>query len=109
MSKSTSEIDTLYAEIHRRMIENGEWDRCLKADGRVIFYTEPKKTAEIWIRFPFRQFYRSCYPMRKVPISTRSFASATDFFHHPLASVPLSVKREITTLIKQFVKEQFEK
>lgn len=47
--------------------------------------------------------------MRKVLISTRSSASVTDPFYHPLASVPLSVKREITTLIKQFVKEQFEK
>jgi len=27
MSKSTSEFDTLYAEVQRRMIENGEWDR----------------------------------------------------------------------------------
>jgi enhancer of yellow 2 transcription factor len=32
-----------------------------------------------------------------------------DFFHHSPAAVPPPVKREITTLIKQFVKEQFDK
>jgi len=47
--------------------------------------------------------------MRKVPVSVRALFSTTDFFHIPLATVPFSVKREITTLIKQFVKEQFDK
>lgn len=28
MSKSTSETDEFYAQIHRRMVESGEWDRC---------------------------------------------------------------------------------
>lgn len=77
MSKSTSEIDTLYAEVQRRMIENGEWDRwvfhifisyvlrishpdyciscplsCLKADGQMIFCIVPKVCPFIVIYMP---------------------------------------------------------
>ena len=29
MSKSTSETDEFHAQIHRRMVESGEWDRCV--------------------------------------------------------------------------------
>jgi hypothetical protein len=84
MSKSATEIDTLYAEVQRRMIENGEWDRwvfvlysiigyvlkfsrsdcciscllsCLKADGQMIFCTAPKvcPTVVVFVRLTSNQ------------------------------------------------------
>lgn len=37
MSKSTSETDEFYAQIHRRMVESGEWDRCALVSPRPAF------------------------------------------------------------------------
>ena len=37
MSKSTSETDEFYTQIHRRMVESGEWDRCALVSPRPAF------------------------------------------------------------------------
>ena len=36
MSKSTPETDEFYAQIHRRMVESGEWDRCALVSPRTL-------------------------------------------------------------------------
>lgn len=40
MSKSTSETDEFYAQIHRRMVESGEWDRYALVSPRSPFAAE---------------------------------------------------------------------
>ncbi|KAG1750640.1 uncharacterized protein EDB91DRAFT_1108574 [Suillus paluster] len=98
MSKSTSEIDTLYTEVHRRMIESGEWDR-------ILHLMSSKLSESGWTDDLLHRAKENGRTMDPVSLQT----ILRELSLHAQTSVPLSVKREITTLIKQFVKEQFEK
>lgn len=46
MSKSTSDTDEFYAQIHRRMVESGEWDRCAVGFSRPDFKSYAVPIAE---------------------------------------------------------------
>ncbi|KAJ8593729.1 hypothetical protein M405DRAFT_810366 [Rhizopogon salebrosus TDB-379] len=98
MSKSATEIDTLYAEVQRRMIENGEWDRLLHLLSLKL--SESGWTDDL--------LHRAKDNNRTLePLSLRAIQQ--ELLSHAQTTVPLPVKRDITTLIKQFVKEQFDK
>ncbi|KIK38185.1 hypothetical protein CY34DRAFT_809624 [Suillus luteus UH-Slu-Lm8-n1] len=98
MSKSTSEAETLYVEVHRRMIESGEWDR-------ILHQLSSKLSESGWTDDLLHRAKENSRSMD--PLSLQTILQ--ELLSHAQTSVPLSVKREITTLIKQFVKEQFEK
>ncbi|KAG2126033.1 hypothetical protein DEU56DRAFT_823155 [Suillus clintonianus] len=98
MSKSTSEVDALYAEIHCRMIENGEWDR-------ILHLMSSKLSESGWTDDLLHRAKENSRTMDPLSLQT----ILRELLSHAQTSVPLSVKREITTVIKQFVKEQFEK
>ncbi|OAX41779.1 hypothetical protein K503DRAFT_767353 [Rhizopogon vinicolor AM-OR11-026] len=95
---SKSEIDTLYAEVQRRMIENGEWDR-------ILHLLSSKLSESGWTDELLHRAKDNSGTMD--PLSLRAILQ--QLLSHAQTTVPLPVKREITILIKQFVKEQFDK
>lgn len=98
MSKSTSEAEMLYVEVHRRMVESGEWDR-------ILHQLSSKLSESGWTDDLLHRAKENSRSME--PLSLQAILQ--ELLSHAQTSVPLSVKREIATLIKQFVKEQFEK
>ncbi|KAG1758425.1 transcription factor e(y)2-domain-containing protein [Suillus occidentalis] len=98
MSKSTLETEMLFVEVHRRMIESGEWDR-------ILHQLSSKLSESGWTDDLLHRAKENSRSMD--PLSFQTILQ--ELLSHAQTSVPLSVKREITTLIKQFVKEQFEK
>ncbi|KAG2112024.1 transcription factor e(y)2-domain-containing protein [Suillus discolor] len=98
MSKLTSEVEVLHVEVHRRMIENGEWDR-------ILHLLSSKLSESGWADDLLHRAKENSRSMD--PLSLQMILQ--ELLSHAQTSVPLSVKREITTLIKQFVREQFEK
>ncbi|KAI6012245.1 hypothetical protein EDC04DRAFT_742024 [Pisolithus marmoratus] len=98
MSKSTSDADALYQQIHRRMVESGEWDRVLRVLSAKL--SEQGWSDDLYHRAKERARMMDP-PFFKTILDEISF--------HGKGTVPLSVKHEMTAQIRQFVKDQFEK
>ncbi|KAI5992637.1 transcription factor e(y)2-domain-containing protein [Pisolithus marmoratus] len=98
MSKSTSDADALYQQIHRRMVESGEWDRILRVLSAKL--SEQGWSDDLYHRAKERARMMDP-PLFKTILDEISL--------HAKATVPLSVKHEMTAQIRQFVKDQFEK
>ncbi|KAI6127081.1 hypothetical protein F5141DRAFT_1085390 [Pisolithus sp. B1] len=98
MSKPTTDADALYKEVHRRMVESGEWDRILRVLSAKL--SEQGWSDELYHRAKERARIMDP-PLFKTILEEISL--------HGEATVPLSVKRETTAQIRQFVKDQFEK
>ncbi|KAF8840439.1 hypothetical protein BDN67DRAFT_903507 [Paxillus ammoniavirescens] len=98
MSNSSSETEELYAQIHRRMVESGEWDRILRLLSSKL--SEHGWSDELCHRAKERARTMD-------PLSFRTIIEEVS--PHAQASIPLAVKREITNVIRQYVKDQFEK
>ncbi|KAF9221033.1 hypothetical protein BS17DRAFT_785782 [Gyrodon lividus] len=98
MSKSSSETEEFYAQIHRRMVESGEWDRILRLLSSKL--SENGWSDELGHRA------KECARAMD-PLSFRTIME--EILPHAQASVPLAVKREMTNVIRQYVKDQFEK
>ncbi|KAI9458991.1 transcription factor e(y)2-domain-containing protein [Boletus coccyginus] len=98
MSKPTSETDEFYVQIHRRMVESGEWDRILRL-------LTSKLSENGWvdeIRHRAKERARS--------MDTLSFRGILEEVSPPAqANMPPAVKREVTNILRQYVKDQFEK
>ncbi|KAG6373584.1 transcription factor e(y)2-domain-containing protein [Boletus reticuloceps] len=98
MSKSASDTDEFYVEIHRRMVESGEWDRILRL-------LTSKLSEHGWvdeIRHRAKERARS--------MDALSFRLLLEEIMPPAqASIPPAVKREVTNILRQYVKDQFEK
>ncbi|TDL20429.1 hypothetical protein BD410DRAFT_790913 [Rickenella mellea] len=89
--------DALYSQIHKRMVESGEWNR--------IYATLADKLNELgWIDELRHQGKEQARNMHPLQFSTL-FA---DLDAHAQASVPLAVKQEIIGLIKSFVEKQLD-
>ncbi|KAH7886640.1 transcription factor e(y)2-domain-containing protein [Phlebopus sp. FC_14] len=98
MSKAAPEIESLYSQVHRRMVESGEWDRILRLLAAKL--SEHGWSDELCHRAKERARAMD-------PLSFR--AVLEEISPHAQVTVPLAVKREITNLIRQYVREQFEK
>ncbi|KIM64489.1 hypothetical protein SCLCIDRAFT_115005 [Scleroderma citrinum Foug A] len=98
MSKQAPDADTLYEQVHRRMVESGEWDRILRVmstglsehgwSGKV--HDRAKERARTMDR-PFFQ------------------AILEEVSQYAQANVPSAVKDEVMKKIREFVQAQFEK
>jgi len=98
MSKSSSETDELYTQIHRRMVESGEWDQFLRLFSSKL--SEHGWSDELC----------HCAKERARAMDPLSFRTVLgEISSHAQATVPLAVKREITNVVRQYVKDQFEK
>ncbi|KAI6144326.1 hypothetical protein BKA82DRAFT_760236 [Pisolithus tinctorius] len=98
MSKSTSDADALYTQVHRRMVESGDWDRILRVLSAKL--SEQGWSDELYHRAKERARMMDP-PLFKTVLEEISL--------HGEATVPVSVRRETTAQIRQFVKDQFEK
>ncbi|KAF9242798.1 transcription factor e(y)2-domain-containing protein [Melanogaster broomeanus] len=98
MSKSSSETDELYTQIHRRMVESGEWDRFLRLLSSKL--SEHGWSDELCHRAKERARVMD-------PLSFRTVLE--EISSHAQATVPPPIRREITNVIRQYVKDQFEK
>ncbi|KAN0078243.1 Transcription factor e(y)2 domain containing protein [Tylopilus felleus] len=98
MSKSTSETDEFYAQIHRRMVESGEWDRILRL-------LASKLSEHGWVddmRHRAKDHARSMDALSFRMILEEIAPTAQ-------ANIPPPVKREVMNILKQYVRDQFEK
>ncbi|KAH7923592.1 hypothetical protein BV22DRAFT_1068506 [Leucogyrophana mollusca] len=92
------ELDALYVQVHKRLVESGEWDRIhhlLASKLSESGWTDDlrhrtKERARVMDPLTFQALLEEITPQAK-------------------ATVPLAVKREVTNAIKGYVKEQFEK
>lgn len=100
MSKPTNDADALYMQVHRRMVESGEWDRILRVLSAKL--SEQGWSDELYHRAKERARMMDP-PLFKTVLEEISLHGGGK------ATVPLSVKREMTAQIRQFVKDQFEK
>ncbi|KAI5122397.1 hypothetical protein M0805_002948 [Coniferiporia weirii] len=87
--------DSTYAQVHRRMVESGEWDS--------IFTALVARLNELgWIdelRHSAKEHARDATQFKDL------LAALED---QGQSSVPLAAKQEITKMIKSFVEKQFE-
>ncbi|KAG6333988.1 hypothetical protein ID866_5093 [Astraeus odoratus] len=98
MSKSNSDTDALYSQVHRRMVESGEWDRILRTLSAKLsengwsddLYHRAKEHARTMDHLLFRTLLEEVSPSAQ-------------------GTVPVAIKHEVTGQIRQFVKDQFEK
>jgi len=98
MSKTTPERDEFYAQIHRRMVESGEWDRML----RVL----SSKLSEHGWADEMRHHTKECARLMDPP----SFRAILEEISSPAqANVPPAIKSEVLKLLRQYVKDQFER
>jgi len=98
MSKSTAETDEFYAQIHRRMVESGEWDRIL----RLLTF---KLSEHGWV-----DEMRHRAQERARSMDTLSFRGILEEISpHAQASISPAAKREVMNILRQYVKDQFEK
>ncbi|KIY44723.1 hypothetical protein FISHEDRAFT_77344 [Fistulina hepatica ATCC 64428] len=98
MSPSSTDVETLYVELLKRLIETGEWDRIrarltIKLNEAGILDQMKcrggEKASVCDIPLSFRNVYDDL----------RSFAEAT---------IPLSIEREIVASIQKFLESQVE-
>lgn len=100
MTKSTSDADALYTQVHRRMVESGDWDRILRVLSAKL--SEQGWSDELYHRAKERA------RMMDPPLFKTILEEIT-LHGEDKATVPVSVRRETTAQIRQFVKDQFEK
>ncbi|KAF9528711.1 transcription factor e(y)2-domain-containing protein [Crepidotus variabilis] len=91
------DINALYAEIRKRMIETGEWNQI-----RAVLAAKLSETG--WtddLKHKSKESARHMDPL--------SFQALLDEASpRAYTSLPLAVKREITSLIRQILERQFE-
>ncbi|KIJ67245.1 hypothetical protein HYDPIDRAFT_84033 [Hydnomerulius pinastri MD-312] len=104
MTKLSPETEALYAQVHKRMVESGEWDRILRLLSAKLSEHGWSDELSRWV------LTRNGSTERARTMDPLSFrAVLEDLSPHAQATVPLAVKRETTKLIQQYVREQFEK
>ncbi|KAF9458081.1 hypothetical protein BDZ94DRAFT_1174335 [Collybia nuda] len=97
MPTTPADVDILYYQLQRRLVESGEWDR--------IKFTLGSKLTEIGWSDDVR--HRSKEHARGMdPLSFRVLLK--EFTAHTQTSLPLAVKREVMALIRHYVDQQFE-
>jgi len=92
-----SDVNALYSQIRRRLIESGEWDNL-----RAIMSAKLNESG--WCDDVHHKSKEAARNMD--PISFKSLHS--EFSPRAENSIPLSVKRELSNLIRQHIEKQFE-
>ncbi|KAF8152342.1 hypothetical protein B0H34DRAFT_724782 [Crassisporium funariophilum] len=91
-----SDVNTLYAQVRRRLIESGEWDQIRTA-------MCAKLNESGWaddIHHRSKESARNMDPL--------SFHTLLAEVSQRAQTIPLAVKREISGLIRQHIEKQFE-
>ncbi|ETW76463.1 hypothetical protein HETIRDRAFT_53245 [Heterobasidion irregulare TC 32-1] len=92
-----SEIDTLYSQVHRRLVDSGEWDR-------ISLSLKYKLNDEGWIDQLRGKSKEQARVME--PLSLRQLLELVE--PSAQASVPETVKHQTLVLIRQFLEKQFD-
>ncbi|RDB22398.1 Transcription and mRNA export factor SUS1 [Hypsizygus marmoreus] len=96
MSPSPADVDAFYTQLQRRLLESGEWYR-------IQSILSSKLNESGWsddIRHRTKERARVMEPL--------SFQSLFDeFAPHAQTSLPLAVRREVMSLIRQYLEKQF--
>ncbi|PFH47877.1 hypothetical protein AMATHDRAFT_151105 [Amanita thiersii Skay4041] len=91
------DLDSLYTQIRRRMVETGEWDR-------IVYVLSAKLGEDGWmddLKDRSKEYARSMDPL--------SFQSLLDdLTDHGHKAVPVQTTKEIRFLIRQYLEQQFE-
>jgi len=95
-SKEASE-QGLYKEVHRRLVQTGEWER-------IVLLLATKLNEDGWVdemRIRGKDIARTMDPPK--------FQKMLEQIEpHALSSIPLATKQEITSLIAQFLEKEFQ-
>jgi len=96
MPVKPAEVDALHAQIQRRLVESGEWDRIMS-----VFSSKLNESG--WsddLRHRSKEHARAMEPL--------SFEGLfNEFSPHAQSTVPPAVKREILAQIREYVEKQF--
>jgi len=91
------EIAALYPQVHKRLVETGEWDR--------ILLTLTRKLNESgWLDDIHNQSKESAKTASPLNFS----ALFAEFQPDAQTSVPLTVKSEVENMIRQYLESQFQ-
>ncbi|KAF8582390.1 hypothetical protein K439DRAFT_1413322 [Ramaria rubella] len=97
MSSSVEAEQGLYREVHRRLVQTGEWDR-------ILALLALKLNESGWVdelRHRGKEAARNLDPLK-------FHALLEQVESHAQATTPLAIKQEIMKLITQFLETQFE-
>ncbi|KAL4072007.1 transcription factor e(y)2-domain-containing protein [Scleroderma yunnanense] len=98
MSKLGPDSDALYEQVHRRMVESGEWDRILRVLSNRL--SEQGWSGSVHDRAKERARTMDPPFFQTILEEVSRYAQAT---------VPPAVKDEVTKKIREFVQAQFER
>ncbi|KAF8621716.1 hypothetical protein AX15_007576 [Amanita polypyramis BW_CC] len=90
-------LDALYAQLRRRMIETGEWDK-------IMFVLSAKLSEDGWLdelKDYSKEKARVMEPLNFQPL-------LDDVLAYSQKSIPAQTEREIRALIRQCLEQQFE-
>jgi len=93
----TLDVNILYAQVRKRMIESGEWDQI-----RAVLSAKLNESG--WSDDAHHRSKEAARAMEPLLFSTL----LSDILPRIQTSMPLAVKREISNLIRQHVEKQFE-
>jgi len=97
MTEANEDVSSLYGQVHKRLVETGEWDRILLTLAR-------KLNESGWLDDTRNQFKESA-----TMISSLNFPVLFAQVRPQTAtSVPLAIKTEVETMIRLYLETQFE-
>ncbi|KAH9475364.1 Transcription and mRNA export factor SUS1 [Psilocybe cubensis] len=91
------DVSSLYAQVRRRLIESGEWDQL-----RAVMHAKLNEAG--WcdeIHHKSKEVSKTIEPLSFKALHAKVAPQAEN-------SVPLAVKRELSSLIRQHIEKQFE-
>ncbi|KAF8725230.1 hypothetical protein AX14_008225 [Amanita brunnescens Koide BX004] len=92
-----ADLDALYAQLRRRMVETGEWDR-------IMFVLSSKLSEDGWLD-ELKDYSKE----KARRIENLAFQPLlADVLAFTQNAVPAQVEKEIKALIRQFLEQQFE-
>jgi len=92
------DVNALYLQLRKRLIESGEWEQM-----RAIMFAKLNESG--WcddVRHKSKEAARSMEPLSFEKLLADITPRATS------TSIPLAVKREVSTVIRQHLEKQFE-
>ncbi|KIJ37567.1 hypothetical protein M422DRAFT_177887 [Sphaerobolus stellatus SS14] len=97
MSSSKDADQGLYKEVHRRLVQSGEWDR-------IVTLLSQKLNENGWVddmRIRGKEAARN--------MDSPKFQKLLEQIEpHAQSSVPLAIRQEIMVIIKQFLEKEFQ-
>ncbi|GLB42991.1 putative transcription factor e(y)2 [Lyophyllum shimeji] len=96
MPVKPAEVDALHAQIHRRLVNSGEWDR-------ILSNLASKLNESGWSDDLLHRSKERARVME--PLSFQALFD--EFAPNAQGSLPLAIKREIMAQIREYVEKQF--